>query len=96
MSKANDSSNGTEAILTRAGTPAPQCGTGDLARQIAENGFEIGQTPGPGWSEAQSEAQPWVLNVNATRSERAPEGSERVSSNVGISPGARSVRFLLA
>jgi len=31
---------------TRAGTPAPQCGTGDLARQIAENGLEIGQTPG--------------------------------------------------
>ena len=81
--------------VTRGGTPAPQCGTGDLARQIAENGFEIGQTPGPGWSEAQSEAQPWVLNVNATRSERAPEGSERVSSNVGIGPGARSVTLLL-
>jgi len=29
----------------RAGTPAPQCGTGVLARQIAENGLEIGQTP---------------------------------------------------
>ena len=45
----------------------------------------------PGWSEA----QPWVLNVNATRSERASEGSERVSSNVGIGPGARSVTLLL-
>jgi hypothetical protein len=41
----------------RAGTPAPQCGTGALARQIqcgtdvlarqiAENGLEISQTPG--------------------------------------------------
>jgi len=33
---------------TRAGTPAPQCGTGDLARQIAENGLENVQTPGDG------------------------------------------------
>src|SRR5262245_9084912 len=32
-------------LQTRAGTPAPQCGTGVLARQIAENGLEIGQTP---------------------------------------------------
>jgi len=45
----------------------------------------------PGWSEA----QPLVLNVNATRSERASEASERVSSNVGIGPGARSVTLLL-
>ena len=30
----------------RAGTPAPQCGTGVLVRQIVENGLEIGQTPG--------------------------------------------------
>jgi len=29
---------------TRAGTPAPQCGTGVLARQIAENDLEIGET----------------------------------------------------
>ena len=29
----------------RAGTPAPQCGTGVLARQITENSLEIGQTP---------------------------------------------------
>jgi len=29
--------------LARPGTPAPQCVTGDLARQIAENGLEIGQ-----------------------------------------------------
>src|SRR6516164_6918612 len=29
----------------RVGTPAAQCGTGVLARQIAENGLEIGQTP---------------------------------------------------
>jgi hypothetical protein len=29
----------------RAGAPAPQCGTGVLARQIAENGLEISQTP---------------------------------------------------
>ena len=58
MSKANDSSNGTEAILTRAGTPAPQCGTGDLARQMAEKGLEIGQTPGTAsaFAKASSEA----------------------------------------
>ena len=30
-------------VAARAGTPAPQCGTGVLARQIAENGLEIGQ-----------------------------------------------------
>ena len=30
----------------RAGTPAPQCGTGVLARQIAENGLENVQAPG--------------------------------------------------
>jgi len=32
----------------RARTPVLQCGTGDLARQIAESGLEIGQTPGAG------------------------------------------------
>jgi hypothetical protein len=32
----------------RAGTPAPQCGTGVLVRQIAESGLEIGQTPAAG------------------------------------------------
>ena len=37
---------GAEAPVPRAGTPAPQCGTGVVARQIAENGLEIGQTPG--------------------------------------------------
>ena len=29
------------AVLPRAGTPAPQCGTGVLARQIAENGVQM-------------------------------------------------------
>jgi len=32
----------------RARAPVLQCGTGDLARQIAESGLEIGQTPGAG------------------------------------------------
>jgi len=44
---------------TRAGTPAPQCGTGDLARQIAENGLEIGQTPGTGRSPSLSTVNEW-------------------------------------
>jgi hypothetical protein len=30
----------------RAGTPAPQCGTGVLARQISENGLKKLQTGG--------------------------------------------------
>ena len=30
--------------LAQAGIPAPQCGTGVLARQISENRLEIGQT----------------------------------------------------
>src|SRR5262249_31743239 len=32
-------------LQARAGPPAPQCGTGVLARQIAESGLEIVQTP---------------------------------------------------
>jgi len=35
----------TSKLQARAGTPAPQCGTGVLARQIAESGLEIVQTP---------------------------------------------------
>jgi len=39
----------------------------------------------PGWSAA----EPWVLNISMRpRSDRAPEDSERVSLNVGMSPGA--------
>ena len=34
-------------LQTRAGTPAPQCGTGVLARQIAENGLEMATNGGP-------------------------------------------------
>jgi len=41
----------------------------------------------PGWSEA----QPWVLNVNR-RPAQSGRGSERVSSNVGISPGVGLLR----
>jgi hypothetical protein len=32
-------------LQARAGTPAPQCGTGVFARQLTENGLEIGRTP---------------------------------------------------
>jgi hypothetical protein len=35
----------SELPAARARTPAPQCGTGVLARQISGNGLEIGQTP---------------------------------------------------
>jgi len=46
----------------------------------------------PGWSEA----EPWVLNVKMRPAlKRAAEGSERVSSNIGISPGTRSVTLRL-
>jgi len=44
----------------------------------------------PGWSEA----EPWVSIVNMGPAQSG-RGSERVSSDVGISPGARSVTFLL-
>ena len=40
----------------------------------------------PGWSEA----EPWVLFICDPL--RAAEGSERVSSNVGVSPGAGLLR----
>ena len=43
----------------------------------------------PGWSEA----QPWVLNVNRRPAlKERQEGSERVSSKVGISPGVGLLR----
>ena len=34
------------AVFPRAGTPAPQCGTSVLARQIAENGVQMSKLQG--------------------------------------------------
>ena len=46
-------------LKPRAGTPAPQCGTGVLARQIAENGVQM--------SKLQREAQAPPLEVFGAR-----------------------------
>ena len=39
-------------LQARAGTPAPQCGTGVLARQIAENDSEISKLQSAGLPDA--------------------------------------------
>jgi len=36
----------SQSCPTRARTPAPQCGTGVIARQIAENGLVLGTLQG--------------------------------------------------
>ena len=57
-------------LQTRAGTPAPQCGTGVLARQIAENDLEIGETSA---SFAKCPTQDYVRLDNEGVASNAPD-----------------------
>ena len=48
----------SQSCPTPAGTPAPQCGTGVIARQIAENGLVPGKLKGPDHRAARREYRP--------------------------------------